>query len=62
MGILNTVLAEKKADRKRHLAAAEVLAKQINDLEKELAPKAVPAIPAAKSTTKKMARKSVKKS
>lgn len=53
MSIINTVLAEKRAERRQLIAKAEVLAKQINDLEKELKatkPVAKPK-PAAKSTT-----------
>ncbi|MCX6218320.1 hypothetical protein [Spirosoma sp.] len=60
MGIINTLLAEKKAERRVLTGKLEVINKQINDLEKELKTPAA-AKPATAKKTTKPARKSVKK-
>lgn len=60
MSALKNVIAEKKAERRTLLARAEVLAKQINDLEKEAKPVATVAKPATVRKSVKPARKSSK--
>ena len=62
MSILQDILSEKKAERRRHMAAAEVLAKQIAGIETEIKKTAKPAAkPVVKKSPAKPARKGVKK-
>ena len=63
MSAIQNVISEKKAERRRHLAAAEVLTKQINDLEKEVKVKTVAKAskPATVRKSTKPARKGAKK-
>ncbi len=62
MSILQDLLSEKKAERRRLMSAAEVLAKQINGIEAEIKKTAKPAVKAVvKKSPTKPARKGAKK-